>query len=123
MFVAFILALETLAVLGVTGLLVWEFQTETPDSMGSAIGLVVMGVLATGWIAFTTVSFIQGKASSRGSALVWQVLQGALGIASNQGLFARPDIGGALLVPALVVIAVLMFSSSVSAHLGSREEN
>jgi hypothetical protein len=122
-FVAVILILETLAVVAISGLLGWELATSTPDSMASAIGLLVMVLLAAAWIGFTTVSFIRGAASSRGSALVWQVLQASLGIASNQGLFARPDIGGALLVPALVVIALLLFSGSVSRHLGTGKEN
>jgi len=122
-FVAVILALETLAVTGITGLLVWEILTETPDSMASAIGLLLIVTGAMVWIAITTVGFIRGRSSSRGSALVWQVLQAAVGIASNQGLFARPDIGGALLVPALAVIALLLFSRSVSEHLGTAGED
>jgi hypothetical protein len=122
-FVAAILTLETLAATGVTGLLVWDIATQTPDSVSSAVALVLMVAGATLWIALTTIAFIRGRSSSRGSALVWQVLQAALGMASNQGVFARPDIGGALLVPALAAIALLLFSRSVSEHLGTREEN
>jgi hypothetical protein len=119
LFVALVLVLETLATAAITGLVVWEITTATPDSMASAIGLAVLVVGALAWIAVTTIGFIRGKASSRGSALVWQILQAALGVASNQGVFARPDIGGALLVPALVVIALLLFSKTVSNHLGT----
>jgi hypothetical protein len=121
-FVALILALETLGVAVLTGFLVFEVVTENPDSMATAIGLVVVVGLALVWIGATTVAFLRGKASSRGSAVVWQVLQAALGIASNQGLFARPDVGSALLLPAIAVIGVLLFSKNINKHFGIDED-
>jgi hypothetical protein len=120
-FVALILALETLVIGAITGFLVFEVLTQRPDSLSTAIGLVVLVALAFVWIAATTITFIRGNASSRGSALVWQVLQAALGLASNQGLFARPDIGSALLIPALAVMGVLLFSKNINKHFGVGE--
>ncbi len=116
--VALVLMAETLFLLGVSGFLIYQLAVETPDSAASAIGLVVITVIATAWIAATTIGFFQGKSFARGSALVWQVLQAAVGLASNQGLFARPDIGSGLFVPALVALALLLFAPSVSKHLG-----
>jgi hypothetical protein len=116
--VAVILIVETLATAGLSLFLAYEIATQRADSLASAAGLLVMALLALVWIAVTSVGFIRGKSFARGSALVWHVLQGALGIASNQGLFARPDIGSALLVPAILVVALLLFSKPVGKHLG-----
>ena len=116
--VALVLMVETLVLIGLAGFLIYQLVVETPDSLASAAGLVVATVIAAIWIAATTIGFVQGKSFARGSAVVWQVLQGAVGLASNQGLFARPDIGSALFVPALVALALLLFSPSVSKHVG-----
>jgi hypothetical protein len=117
--VAFVLVAETLVLLGLSGYLVYQLAVNSPDSIASAVGLVMIAIVATAWIAITAIGFVQGKSFARGSALVWQVLQGAVGLASNQGLFARPDIGSGLFVPALVVLALLLFSPAVSKHLGT----
>jgi hypothetical protein len=116
--VALLLVAETLVLLGLSGLLMYQIAVETPDSLASAVGLVLITFAAAAWITTTTIGFVQGKSFARGSAVVWQVLQGAVGLASNQGLFARPDIGSALFVPALVALALLLFSPSVSKHFG-----
>ena len=121
--VVVILLAETLVLLGLSGFLLYQLVVETADSIASAVGLVLITLAATAWIAVTTIGFIQGRSFSRGSALVWQVLQGAVGLASNQGLFARPDIGSGLFVPALIALALLLFSPSVSKHLGSSRDS
>jgi hypothetical protein len=121
--VALVLMAETLVLLGLSGFLFYQLAVVPPDSMASAIGLVVVTVTATVWIAVTTIGFFQGKPFARGSALVWQVLQTAVGLASDQGLFARPDIASGLLVPALVALALLLFSPSVSRHLGTARDS
>jgi hypothetical protein len=121
--VALVLVAETLVLLGLSGFLIYQIAAEIPDSLASAVGLVVITVIATAWIAATTIGFFQGKSFVRGSALVWQVLQAAVGLASNQGLFARPDIGSFLFVPALVALALLLFSPPVSKHLGPEKES
>ena len=120
--VALILVAETLVLLGLSGFLIYQFVFDTPDSIASAIGLVLITLAATAWIAVTTFGFVQGRSFARGSAVVWQVLQGAVGLASNQGLFARPDIASGLFVPALIALALLLFSPSVSKHLGTASD-
>jgi hypothetical protein len=113
---------ETFVLLGLSGFLIYQLVVDTPDSITSAIGLVLTAMAATAWIAVTTFGFVNERAFARGSALVWQVLQGAVGLASNQGLFARPDIASGLLVPALIALALLLFSPSVSKHLGTARD-
>jgi hypothetical protein len=120
--VALILVAETIVLLGLSGFLIYQLVFDTPDSIASAIGLVLISLAATAWIGVTTIGFVQGRAFARGSALVWQVLQGAVGLASNQGLFARPDIASGLLVPALIAVALLLFSPAVSKHLGTSRD-
>jgi hypothetical protein len=117
--VSVILVAEALLLAGLFGYLVYASATDQADSSASALGLVVMAALAAIGVAITAIAFIRGKAGSRGPAIVWQVLQGAVGIASNQGLFARPDIGSGLLIPAILVVVLLLFSKPVSRHLGT----
>jgi len=121
--VALILVAETLVLLGLSGFLIYQLVVDTPDSIASAIGLVLITLAATAWIAVTTFGFVQGRSFARGSAVVWQVLQGVVGLASNQGIFARPDIGSGLFVPALVALALLLLSPSVSKHLGTSRDS
>jgi hypothetical protein len=120
--VALILVAESLILLGLCGFLIYQLAVGIPDSLASAVGLVFITVIATAWIAATTIGFFRGTSFARGSALVWQVLQAAVGLASNQGLFARPDIGSGLFIPALVALALLLFSPSVSKHLGTARD-
>jgi hypothetical protein len=120
--VALILLAEAQILLGLSGFLIYQLVVTTPDSVVSAVGLVLITFAAAVWITTTSIGFIQGKSFARGSAVVWQVLQGAVGLASNQGLFARPDIGSGLFLPALVAIALLLFSPSVSKHLGTARD-
>ena len=121
--VALILVAETLFLLALSGYLVYQLAVDSPDSIASAVGLVLITLTATAWITTTAIGFVQGKSFARGSAVVWQVLQGAVGLASNEGLFARPDIGSGLFVPALIALALLLFSPSVSKHLGSSRDS
>jgi mannose/fructose/N-acetylgalactosamine-specific phosphotransferase system component IID len=120
--VSVILVAEALLLTGLFGYLAYASATNQANSSASALGLVVMAALAAMWVALTAIAFIRGKAGSRGPAIVWQVLQGAVGIASNQGLFARPDIGSGLLIPAILVVVLLLFSKPVSRHLGTTDD-
>lgn len=121
--VAIVLVAETLVLLGLSVFLFFEVVADEPDSVVSGVGLAFITLAATGWIAATTVWFLRGKPRARGSAVVWQVLQAAVGLASNQGIFARPDIGSGLFVPALMALALLLFSPSVSKHLGASRDS
>lgn len=115
--VAVLLALETILVTAVAVFLGLGIAINTPDSVASAWGLLVIAIMATGWIGTTTLSFIRGNARSRGSALVWQVLQAAVGLASNQGDSARPDIASGLFIPSLIVMVLLLSAKPIKEHL------
>jgi len=94
--------------------LVVELLVATPVSFVSAIALTVLAILATVWIAVIAVNILRGSPWVRGATVVWQVLQIAVAVGCFQGVFARPEIGWALLIPAVVAI-VLVFTPPVLA--------
>jgi hypothetical protein len=100
--------------------LVVELIVATPSSFASAAALVVLTAIATAWLGFIAGNVLRGRAWTRGAAIVWQVLQGAIAIGCFQGMFAQPTIGWLLLVPALVVL-VLLFTPPVVAATSRRD--
>lgn len=105
---AVILGLEAVLV---TGLAVWlliDLLTITPQSFATAIAIFVLTAIAAVWVIATLVGILTLRAWARASTVTIQVLMLAVAIGSFQGLLARPDIGWALLVPAVVagVLAV-----------------
>ncbi len=109
---AVILALESLLV---TGLAVWllvELLTVTPESYTTAVAIFVLVVLAAGWLILTLVGILRLRGWARASTVTIQILMLAVAVGSFQGLFARPDVGWALLIPA-VVAGVLALAPSV----------
>ena len=100
--------------------LVVELITATPNSLVSALALLVLTAIAAIWLGFIAVNVVRGRAWTRGAAIVVQVLQGAVAIGCFQGLLAQPVIGWLLLVPALVAL-FLLFTPPVVAAISSRE--
>jgi len=112
-----IVSLQAAALTAVSVLLLWATITQRSDSLSSAIALdLIVLVFAVGMI-IVAIGVIRGKPAARSGAFVWQVLQMALGLASNDGsVFARPDIASALLIPAVVAIVLILFNKGVKAH-------
>ena len=112
-----IVSLQAAALAVVSALLLWATITQRSDSLTSAIALdLVVVTFAIGMI-IVAIGVIKGKPAARSGAFVWQVLQMALGLASNDGsVFARPDIASALLIPAVAAIVLILFNKSVRAH-------
>lgn len=99
--------------------LVVELIVATPASLASALALAVLTAIAAVWLGVIAANVLRGRAWTRGAAIVWQVLQGAVAIGCFQGIFAQPAIGWLLLVPAVVVL-VLLFTPSVVAATSRR---
>lgn len=99
--------------------LVVELLTATPDSLASALFLLVLTAIAAVWVGFIAGNVLRGRAWTRGAAIVVQILIAAVAIGCFQGIFAQPSIGWVLLVPALVGI-VLLFTPPVVATLTQR---
>ncbi|CAN5352708.1 hypothetical protein BH09ACT5_BH09ACT5_18480 [soil metagenome] len=97
-----------------------ELIAATPASFASAIALLVLTAIAAVWLGFIAGNVLRGRAWTRGAAIVWQVLQGAVAVGCFQGAFAQPEIGWLLLIPALVVL-VLLFTPPVVAATSRRD--
>jgi hypothetical protein len=91
-----------------------ELLVAPADSVASAIALLILALIAALWLGVIAVNTLRGRSWIRGAAVTWQLLQIAIGIGSFQGLFARPDIGWLLVIPAIVVL-VLLFTPPVVA--------
>lgn len=104
-----ILALEAAALVAIVVWLLIEILTDQPDSFASAIALLVLTAIGALWVVMLAVGAFRMAPWVRGGAITWQVLQIAVAIGCFQGFFARPDLGWALLVPALVVIGLLLW--------------
>jgi hypothetical protein len=103
-----LLAAEFLLLAGVAILLLVELLIATPDSYASAIALTVLAFIAAAWLGAIVVGAWRDQAWFRGAAIVWQVLQFALGAGGVTGTFANPAIGWPLVVVALVTFFLLL---------------
>lgn len=97
---------------GLAAVLVWlviDLMALQPSSYATAIALLVLVVIALVWVGAVAVASLRRAPWSRAAAIVWQVLQVSIAVGAFQGLFARPDVGWLLLVPAIVVIGLLLW--------------
>ena len=117
---AVLLFAECALLAAATVYLLVELLVAKPASFTSALALLVLTAIATVWLGFIAANVLRGRAWTRGAAIVWQVLQGAVAIGCFQGAFAQPEIGWLLLVPALVVL-VLLFTPPVVAAISKRD--
>ena len=111
---AVLLALESAALVAVACYLVVELLVARPDSIATAIALLLLDVLAAVWVGTMVVHTLRGRSWIRSGAITWQVLQIAVGIGSFQAPFSRPDIGLLLILPAAAAI-ILLFTPPVIA--------
>lgn len=118
---AFLLALECAALVAVACYLVVELLVARPDSIATAIALLLLDVLAAVWVGTMAVHALRGRSWIRSGAITWQILQIAVGIGSFQAPFSRPDIGWLLILPAAGVI-ILLFTPPVIGATRRRDE-
>ncbi len=104
----------------IAGLLVVELMTETPNSLASSIGLVVIAVIAVAALTATLVGIAHRQSWTRSFTLVWQVLQVAAAVVVLQGDMAD-TVGWVLAVVSLAGL-VLVFNPKVTAWLRPDEE-
>ena len=113
MFVGLV-ALEALALWSLTAWWVLELLIDTPNSMGGALSLLALTAVAALWVSAITVGALRGRPWIRGAAVTWQLVQIMIAVGCFQGIYARPDVGWALLAPSVVVL-VLVFTPKVIA--------
>jgi hypothetical protein len=105
-----VLVLEALAVVAVAIWLVVDLVSLQPTSYATAIALIVLVIVGAIWVGATAVASFSRAPWSRAAAIVWQILQVSIAVGAFQGLFARPDVGWVLLVPAITVIGLLLWT-------------
>jgi hypothetical protein len=115
-----LLGAETALLWGVVIWLILELLTDQPTSFASAIAILLIALIAAAWVTTITVATLRGRSWIRAAAVTWQLVQVFIAIGCFQGLYARPDLGWALLVPSVLVV-VLLFTRSVVEATSRRE--
>ncbi|TFC80466.1 hypothetical protein E3T23_09135 [Cryobacterium cheniae] len=98
--------------------LILELLTATPTSLATALAVLVLVLIGASWVTAIAVNSLRRRSWIRGAAVTWQLVQIAVAVGSFQGLYARPDLGWALLLPSVVVL-VLLFQPRVIAETTS----
>ena len=107
--VTVLLFAEAAALVGVLAWLLIDLLVLRPSSFATAIALIVLVAIGAAWVSAIAVASVRRAPWSRAAAIVWQVLQLSVAVGAFQGLFARPDLGWALLVPAVVIVGLLLW--------------
>lgn len=115
-----LLGAQTAFIVGVTVYLVIELLLAEAEFPPTAIALTVLVVLVAVWLLAMTRGVWRGRAWTRGSVLVYQFLQLAIGVGSIQGFVPRPDIGWWVIATAVLGL-VLVLSTPVSTYLDGRD--
>jgi len=114
-----LLAIEFVAVAALAIVLLIETVTGPSAIVGGGIALTVIALVAAAWLGAIVVGALRGQSWIRAAAIVWQVLQVAMGVGALQGQFAQPAWGWPLIVLAAVVL-LLLFVKPVVAQIPRR---
>lgn len=119
---AAVLALESLGVLALVG---WQIVALTAGDTGSAVSAVALAVLtlagAGALIAFS-IGTARDLSWGRSGGIVVQVLILAVAFGALTGVGANPLIAGALALPAVIGLVVLLRAVAQAAPPASRDE-
>lgn len=118
-----VLMLEAAALIALVVWLVIDLVVLQPSSYATAIALLVLVAIGALWLSLTAVGSLRRVPWSRAAAIVWQVLQVSVAVGAFQGLFARPDIGWLLLVPAITVIGLLLWTPVRRVYTRAEDES
>ena len=117
-----LLTVEFLAVAALAVTLLIETLTAPSATVGGGIALTIVGFVAAAWLGAIVVGTLRGQAWIRAAAIVWQVLQVAVGVGALQGQVAQPAWGWPLIVVAAVVF-LLLFLKPVVEATGTRRDS
>jgi hypothetical protein len=92
-----------------------ELVASRPASYLSAVAILVLVAISAAWILATAMGTLRGRSWIRGATVTWQVMQIAIAVGCFQGLYARPDLGWALLVPSIIGILLAISPQVVTA--------
>lgn len=107
-----LLTLEFLLVAALAALSIASVAQGGSGSLGGGIALSVIVVIAAVWLGAMVVGTVRGQAWIRAAAIVWQVLQIAVGIGLLLGSTAQPLLGWPLVAVAVVAF-ILLFTPAV----------
>ncbi|WP_395243696.1 hypothetical protein ACGGZK_16440 [Agromyces sp. MMS24-K17] len=107
--VSVLLVAEAVGMIGLVAWLLVDLVALEPSSYATAIALLVLVVIGAIWVSAVAIGSFRRAPWTRGAAIVWQVLQVSVAVGAFQGLFARPDVGWLLLVPAVTVAGLLLW--------------
>ena len=110
-----LVALEAVLVLALAVWLLIDLLTVRPESYPSAVAITVLAFLAAAWVIATVAGLLRRRSWARASTVTIQILQLAVAVGCFQGFYARPDLGWALLVPAVVAGVLAVMPSVVRA--------
>jgi hypothetical protein len=120
---AVILFLEAALVAGLAVWLLIDLLTLTPEYLTTAIAIFVLTALAAIWVIVTAIGVLRRRAWARASTVTIQILQIAVAVGCFQGLVARPDLGWALLIPAIVAGVLALTPSVVRATVRNTQQH
>lgn len=103
--------------------LLFELVSATPTSLATALAILVLALIAATWVTAIAVNSLRRRSWIRGAAVTWQLVQVAVAVGSFQGLYARPDLGWALLLPSVVVLVLLFQRRVVAETTSARAED
>ena len=83
---AVVLFFEAAVLSFVAGVLVYDLVAEVPTSFASAVGILILVVIAAVWLVVVGFGALRARPWVRAAALTWQVLQLAVAIGSFQGI-------------------------------------
>ena len=116
-----VVAAEFAGVLALGILLLVEVLTVPPESLGTAIALIVLAGLLAVALGAVLLGIWRGRAWVRAAGVVFQVLLFAVGVGALQGAFAQPEWGWPLII--VGVIGFVLFVARPTAQwLSSRDE-
>lgn len=115
--VSVVLAVQSVALLGIAGLFTYETATTPSTSLAGAIFLDVLVWISALAAGAVTRGFWRGNASTRAAVIVWQMTLVGIAIATGQGAEARLDLALIVGIPSVIVTGVVLFATSVTAHL------
>ncbi len=93
-----LLGAELLGVAALAVILLVDLVALPPASLETAIALLVLALLLTVALGAALAGVWRGRGWARAAAVVYQVLQFAVGVGALQGIFAQPNWGWPLII-------------------------
>jgi hypothetical protein len=110
-----LLTLEFLLVAVLAVLSIVSVGTGDAGGVGSGIALAVIVIIAAVWLGAMVIGTLRRQAWIRAAAIVWQIIQIAVGIGVLVGPDAQPLLGWPLVVVAVVAFILLFTPTIVNA--------